>query len=383
MTSEELTEHELWLIGDFNINFLKRSDSSTKKAIDFARIYGLKQLINSVTHLTGFGGSCIDLVFTNAEFVKSLGVLNDVISEVQATSLIYGRTYVNYDASNLQILLTNSNWDNYFRENDPNALWDMLLECILSILNVMCPFKHVKVSIKRPYWLSHHIIESINDRNKLFRLAKASGDPTVFASARIARNRTNKLINSSKEDFIKDSLEANKSDPKKFWRIINNYIIKKQTCNMNISLKTPDGVQLSELNSCEFMNNFLSGFGQKLQDEFDRNMGPNIVNHTSYNIVSNDRNYNVTPRDVQQALNEIATSKGSGLDCLPTFILKDAFSCLLPQVAHLMNQSLITGVFPDKWAIATVTPIPKAGDLTNAGNWRPISILPLPGIDPK
>ena len=254
----------------------------------------------------------------------------------------------------------------------------MLLECILSIIIVMCLLKHVKVSIKRPYWFSHHIIESINDRNKLFKMAKTSGDPAVLASARTARNRTNKLINSSKEDFIKDSFEANKSDPKKCWRIISNYIIKKQTSNMNISLKTPDGVQLSELDSCEFMNNFLSGFGHKLQDEFDRNMGLNIVNQTSYNILPNDRDYNVTPRDVQQALNEIATSKGSGVDCLPTFILKDAFSCLLPQVSHLMNQSLITGIFPDKWAIATVTPIPKAGDLTSAGNWWPISTLPLP-----
>ena len=114
LTSDELTEHELWLIGDFNINYLKRSDSSTKKAIDFARIYGLKQLFNSVTHLTGFGCTCIDLVFTNAEFIKSSGVLNDVISdhfpiyvcvkkprELQATSLIYGHTYVNYDETNL------------------------------------------------------------------------------------------------------------------------------------------------------------------------------------------------------------------------------------------------------------------------------------------
>ena len=58
--------------------------------------------------------------------------------------------------------------------------------------------------------------ESINERNKLYRDAKVSGDPTTLTSARGARNRTNKLINSAKEDFIKDSHETNKSDPKKF-----------------------------------------------------------------------------------------------------------------------------------------------------------------------
>ena len=45
----------------------------------------------------------------------------------------------------------------------------------------------------------------------------------------------------------------------------------------------------------------------------------------------------------------------------------------------MMNQSLITGIFPDRWAIASVTPIPKTGNLTSVKNWRPIPILPLPG----
>ena len=47
LLSDELKEHELWIIGDFNINYQKRCDPSTRKAIDFARIYGLRQLINS------------------------------------------------------------------------------------------------------------------------------------------------------------------------------------------------------------------------------------------------------------------------------------------------------------------------------------------------
>ena len=59
--------------------------------------------------------------------------------------------------------------------------------------------------------------------------------------ARAARNGTNKLINSAKEEFVKDSLEANKSDPKKCWRIINNTIIKKDSSCDNINLNHPDG----------------------------------------------------------------------------------------------------------------------------------------------
>ena len=37
------------------------------------------------------------------------------------------------------------------------------------------------------------------------------------------------------------------------------------------------------------------------------------------------------------------------------------------------------GTFPKAWNVANVTPIPKSGDPTNVGSWRPISIVPLIG----
>ena len=35
--------------------------------------------------------------------------------------------------------------------------------------------------------------------------------------------------------------------------------------------------------------------------------------------------------------------------------------------------------FPDKWKVATVTPIPKVTNATNPTDLRPISLLPIPG----
>ena len=75
----------------------------------------------------------------------------------------------------------------------------------------------------------------------------------------------------------------------------------------------------------------------------------------------------------------IDVHKGSGIDYLPSFVLKDCFMVLLDQLEYLFNQSIALGTFPDSWKTATVTPIPKSGDLTLVGNWRPISIIPLIG----
>ena len=52
-------------------------------------------------------------------------------------------------------------------------------------LDIMCPVRYLKVSVNKPPWLSHHITESINDRNKLFREANATQDNDILSRAQI------------------------------------------------------------------------------------------------------------------------------------------------------------------------------------------------------
>ena len=46
---------------------------------------------------------------------------------------------------------------------------------------------------------------------------------------------------------------------------------------------------------------------------------------------------------------------------------------------HMFNLSIRTSCFPSAWKSASVIPIPKSGNLTKVQNYRPISLLPLPG----
>ena len=49
------------------------------------------------------------------------------------------------------------------------------------------------------------------------------------------------------------------------------------------------------------------------------------------------------------------------------------------QFKHLLNLAFNQGIFPDTWKKAQITPLPKDGDLTICNNYRPTSLLPLPG----
>ena len=78
-------------------------------------------------------------------------------------------------------------------------------------------------------------------------------------------------------------------------------------------------------------------------------------------------------------IKEINISKSSGLDNISSFIIKEAFEILLPEVTFMFNLSIRTSEFPEAWKQALVVPIPKSGNLTKVQNYRPISLLPLPG----
>ena len=42
----------------------------------------------------------------------------------------------------------------------------------------------------------------------------------------------------------------------------------------------------------------------------------------------------------------------------------------------IFNMSLSTGTCPDSWMSSLIVPVPKSGDSSNPGNYRPISLLP-------
>ena len=70
--------------------------------------------------------------------------------------------------------------------------------------------------------------------------------------------------------------------------------------------------------------------------------------------------------------------KSSGICDLNSELVRDALLFLNVEFTHLLNESISQKSFPNDWALGSITPIPKDGDLSDPGNWRPITILPIP-----
>ena len=127
-------------------------------------------------------------------------------------------------------------------------------------------------------------------------------------------------------------------------------------------------------NTASYINDFFTKIGPDLAKNYNEEWKfyGNEVNEVIEDIVINER-------VVFDLIRNIDISKSSGLDKISSSCLKDALLALLPQIIHIFKESFSTGIFPEKWKIATVVPIFKNGNKSDVSNYRPISLLPVPG----
>ena len=123
------------------------------------------------------------------------------------------------------------------------------------------------------------------------------------------------------------------------------------------------------------MNEFFVSIGPKLSKKWDQNQW------SYHGIYSNNEIPEMITNniEVRNLCLQIDITKSSAIPGLSSKILKDAFLCLIPQITFIFNLSFSTQIFPDAWKLTNVIPLPKEGDLTKCTNYRPISLLPLPG----
>ena len=72
----------------------------------------------------------------------------------------------------------------------------------------------------------------------------------------------------------------------------------------------------------------------------------------------------------------LASKNCSGHDGISAYFIKRMLDTITSSLTHIINQSLSTGIFPDRLKIANVILLFKKGDEHILDNYRPISLLP-------
>ena len=134
----------------------------------------------------------------------------------------------------------NQDWEIYNLLDDPNMLWDMMLENIKKSLDEICPLKTFRIEKYKEPWIKQELLQLINDKDALLIKAKRTKLQGDWVIARRARNDCLSKICKVKSDFITSKLDNNRNDSKKFWKNIENVLPINEKSNKKISLTDPD-----------------------------------------------------------------------------------------------------------------------------------------------
>ena len=237
-----LEKTNLFMLGDFNINYKNKKSPSYKKFNFFIQSNGLTQYIIATTRNDDKTKSLLDLAITNSKFISNAGTLEHFVSDHQPIYIIHkkerdprqsaefkGRSYRDFKTDNFREKLAEYDWRSLYEMTDPNDAWGFILKNITSVLDIISPVRTFKMKNYRPDWMTKELIEQVKDRDYFYKKAKIQGDGDAWNIANHLRNVTNSNIRQAKRDFILEELNTHNNDPNKFWKVIRKVVPSKKS----------------------------------------------------------------------------------------------------------------------------------------------------------
>ena len=162
---------------------------------------------------------------------------------------------------------------------------------------------------------------------------------------------------------------------KNTWKGINRLIGNESEFNKITQLDTGYSVSTDPIEISNILNTHFSKIGPSLASEIKDTSS----NFTDY-ITPAEHIFNLAKVSCQEVFNliqKIPSNKASGLDNISARLLKEASPIVTRSLTFIINLSITTGIFPNAWKRARVSPIFKEDLRTDPNNYRPISVLPV------
>ena len=388
------------MLGDFNVDFAQLGSMTSRTSVDFKHLLHKHQLDQSRTSPTRSAlksSTILDHIYSNGCFINTWATIENNMSDHLPIFLVWkksktkcdhytftARNVKNSKPQNFEEHVSATDWKELFECRDVDRCWDIILQVIKSYLDRDCPiynFYNVQV---QPRWISVELRSLMNNQDKLFRKAKKSKDPEDWINAKWARNIVNEQSKGAKSEYINNNLNLNKPNPHKFWQIIQPLISpEKVKSSSKVTLEDNTGVKIDLNDIQDTFNDFFFNVGPDLASKVpEANIaGRELVNDkcNSVNPFAAEFGFiEIMPATVDRHIKQSHIYKNSGIEYMPTKILKPCLLFLIPQLCYLFNLSLEVARVPVLWKQATVTPLFKEGSKKLSTNNRPISSISLP-----
>ena len=368
-----LDNKQMYFTGDFNIDYNSTGSNLIK---DIEDLYGVSQIVTSSTRVTPTSATCIDLILTtNPENHRvtepfKIGLSDHYMVFTSLSLKIKGkninhkyttfRSYKNFNESAFINEVKKTFMNIHLHDCNMNDAWIKWKNKFLEISNKFAPIKRMRVKNRNNPWMDNEILEKMYERDYKHKKAVSTKDDTMWSQYKCLRNEVTTLIKRKKREYFITKLDSCKTS-KEMWQVMNNIVPN-----------TKNGNQIPpEMNADKF-NKYFADIGLKLAKQHkDVTLpwkNPEYVRTFKFN--------SPTKKFVIKKLTRLPDRSNLDILGFDTILLKISARYICDSLCTLINKSFVTGIVPDDWKLARVTPVYKGdGDRLNESNYRPISVI--------
>lgn len=343
--------------------------------VNFCLNFNLTQLVTEPTRSTSHSSNILDLILVSEpDSLKSINYLREISDHkvINCTFSIHmpskskrKKTVRLYDKGNYQTMNAELDKfvDAFLLDFDSRSVcdnWSMFKSKMQQLADIFIPTAAFTESSSAP-WFNSSLKHLSSKKKRLYRKAKDSGCNLDWDKFYDIDKQFRSAIRTQKRIFYNTDLPCMlKSNPKKFWRVIN------PKSDIVITLKNDADTLVPDDECAELLNDaFCSVFTREVGNMFFT--APNAFRLPMAGIT-------FEPAGIINIIENLKISSSAGIDEINVKILKNTKELSSVILAKIFSQSLSTGILPHDWKVGKIVPIYKNGDKSSPLNYRPISL---------
>ena len=287
LSKREITNKELVLVGDFNINVLDFNESKmVQNFVNLMFRHGLIPTINKPTRVTRNTATAIDHIITNsvinAEF--KTGIIKTDISDhfpiffifkcvVDSTEareeFIYKRNYSSNSIETFKQKLREVNWNEVKQSNNANESYAKFSEICTSLYEECFPKFKIKLNQRKNLspWITKGIKKSSKRKQKLYEKFLKKRNAFNETAYKTYKNLFEAIKRKSKKNHYSQKILQFKYDIKKRWNVMKEIIGKakhSKKSNFPQKLKIGNKIKTGENEIANEFNKYFADIGPSL-----------------------------------------------------------------------------------------------------------------------
>ena len=370
------TQNNMIILGDFNIHVNDPNNADSIFLLDAMSSMGFNQIVKSATHKSG---NTLDLIFleethlfNNFECNVS-ELLSDhkwVVCQLCIPNITRKKTKIKVrklDPDHLKIFQDNCNLSKVMEGENMEQMVDDWDKEMVRLYDLIAPCKEVNIANRqRVPWFDDKTKEQkkiVRNRENIW--LKYNNMDHHWKAYKRERNRYRNMVRYNKTQIFCDKIQSSKGNTRKLYQLTD--VLSGRSCENPLPSATSDENLANEF--ADFFLNKIKSIRKMFVDI------PSFKPEERHGFPAFKKFAPLTENDIRSIIMDMKT-KSCELDSLPTNLLKEYISVVLPAITKIVNISLTEGVFANTWKCAIVRPLlKKAGMDLIMKSYRPVSNL--------